>query len=43
MKKPRATFSHAQADAPVVVVRDLSEAQALAKVIAGEEDARVLL
>jgi len=38
-EETRATFSHAQAGAPVVVVRDLSEAQALAKVIAGEEDA----
>ena len=38
-EETRATFSHAQAGAPVVVVRDLSEAQALAKVISGEEDA----
>ena len=38
-EETRATFSHAQADAPVVVVRDLSEAQALAKVISGEKDA----
>ena len=38
-EETRATFSHAQADAPVVVVRDLSEAQALAKVISGEENA----
>ena len=38
-EETRATFSHAQADAPVVVVRDLSEAQTLAKVISGEEDA----
>ena len=37
-EETRATFSHAQAGAPVVVVRDLSEAQALAKVISGEED-----
>ncbi len=38
-EETRATFSHAQAGAPVVVVRDLSEAQTLAKVISGEEDA----
>ena len=38
-EETRATFSHAQADAPVVIVRDLSEAQALAKVISGQEDA----
>ncbi len=38
-EETRATFSHAQAGAPVVVVRDLSEAQALAKVISGEKDA----
>ena len=38
-EETRATFSHAQADAPVVVVRDLLEAQALAEVISGEEDA----
>ena len=37
-EETRATFSHAQAGAPVVVVRDLEEAQALAKVITGEED-----
>ena len=37
-EETRATFSHAQAGAPVVVVRDLSEAQALAKVILGEKD-----
>ena len=37
-EETRATFSHAQAGAPVVVVRDLSEAQALAKVISGEKD-----
>jgi 4-hydroxy-3-methylbut-2-enyl diphosphate reductase len=36
-EETRATFSHAQASAPVVVVRDLEEAQALAKVISGEE------
>lgn len=38
-EETRATFSHAQADAPVVVVRDLEEAQDLAKVISGAEDA----
>ena len=38
-EETRATFSHAQAGAPVVVVRDLSEAQALATVISGEKDA----
>ncbi len=37
-EETRATFSHAQASAPVVVVRDLEEAQALAKVMSGEED-----
>ena len=37
-EETRATFSHAQASAPVVVVRDLEEAQALAKVISGEEN-----
>lgn len=38
-EETRATFSHAQAEAPVVVVRDLSEAETLAKVIRGEADA----
>lgn len=38
-EETRATFSHAQAGAPVVVVRDLEEAQDLAKVISGAEDA----
>ena len=38
-EETRATFSHAQAGAPVVVVRDIAEAQNLAKVIAGEVDA----
>ena len=38
-EETRATFSHAQAGAPVVVVRDLSEAEALATVISGEKDA----
>ena len=36
-EETRATFSHAQASAPVVVVRDFAEAQALAKVISGEK------
>lgn len=35
-EETRATFSHAQADAPVVVVRDLEEAAKLARVITGE-------
>ncbi len=38
-EETRATFSHAQAEAPVVVVRDLAEAEELAKVIRGEADA----
>jgi len=38
-EETRATFSHAQAEAPVVVVRDLVEAEDLAKVIRGEADA----
>ena len=38
-EETRATFSHAQAEAPVVVVRDLPEAEELAKVIRGEADA----
>jgi 4-hydroxy-3-methylbut-2-enyl diphosphate reductase len=38
-EETRATFSHAQAHAPVVVVRDLAEAEDLARVIAGERDA----
>ena len=38
-EETRATFSHAQASAPVVVVRDLGEARDLAKVISGEADA----
>ena len=37
-EETRATFSHAQASAPVVVVRDLGEARDLAKVISGEAD-----
>jgi 4-hydroxy-3-methylbut-2-enyl diphosphate reductase len=35
-EETRATFSHAQVEAPVVVVRDLAEAEDLAKVIRGE-------
>ena len=38
-EETRATFSHAQAEAEVVVVRDLAEAKNLAKVIHGEADA----
>ncbi len=38
-EETRATFSHAQASAPVVVVRNLGEARDLAKVISGEADA----
>ena len=38
-EETRATFSHAQAEAPVVVVRDLAEAEDLAKVIRGGADA----
>ena len=38
-EETRATFSHAQAGAPVVVVRDITEARNLAKVISGEADA----
>ena len=38
-EETRATFSHAQSEAPVVVVRDLTEAEELAKVISGEADA----
>jgi len=38
-EETRATFSHAQAGAPVIVVRDITEAQDLAKVISGEADA----
>lgn len=38
-EETRATFSHAQAEAPVVVVRDPAEAETLAKVIRGEADA----
>ena len=38
-EETRATFSRAAAAAPVVVVRDLDEAEALAAVIEGREDA----
>jgi len=38
-EETRATFSHAQADAPVVVVRDMAEAEKLARVVRGEEGA----
>lgn len=35
-EETRATFSHAQQNAPVVVVRDLAEARKLARVVRGE-------
>ncbi|MFP4228235.1 MAG: 4-hydroxy-3-methylbut-2-enyl diphosphate reductase [Salinivenus sp.] len=38
-EETRATFSHAKKEGPVVVVRDMEEAQELAKVIRGEKDA----
>jgi 4-hydroxy-3-methylbut-2-enyl diphosphate reductase len=38
-EETRATISHAKEDGPVVVVRDMDEAEDLAKVIRGEEDA----
>ena len=38
-EETRATFSHAKEDGPVVVVRDMDEAQQLAAVIRGEKDA----
>ncbi|MEM6335913.1 MAG: 4-hydroxy-3-methylbut-2-enyl diphosphate reductase [Bacteroidota bacterium] len=38
-EETRATFSHAQANAPAVVVLDLAEAEDLATVIRGERDA----
>ena len=38
-EETRATFSHARAEAPVVVVRDLEETKNLAKVIRGEASA----
>jgi len=38
-EETRATFSHAKEEGPVVVVRDMEEAEALAKVIRGEKDA----
>ena len=37
-EETRATFSHAKEEGPVVVVRDMEEAQELAKVIRGEKD-----
>jgi 4-hydroxy-3-methylbut-2-en-1-yl diphosphate reductase len=37
-EETRATFSHAKESAPVVVVRDMEEAEELAKVIRGERD-----
>jgi 4-hydroxy-3-methylbut-2-enyl diphosphate reductase len=38
-EETRATFSHAKEEGPVVVVRDMKEAEELAKVIRGERDA----
>ncbi|MEM9663904.1 MAG: 4-hydroxy-3-methylbut-2-enyl diphosphate reductase [Bacteroidota bacterium] len=38
-EETRASFSHAQREAPVVVVRDLEEAELLARVVRGDEDA----
>ena len=38
-EETRATFSHALRSAPVVVIRDMEEAEALANVIRGERDA----
>jgi 4-hydroxy-3-methylbut-2-enyl diphosphate reductase len=38
-EETRATFSHARAGAPVVVVRDIDEAERLAQVVRGEQDA----
>lgn len=38
-EETRATFSHARRSAPVVVVRDIEEAEDLAKVVRGERDA----
>ncbi len=38
-EETRATFSQAQQHAPVVVVRDLEEAERLGRVVAGHEDA----
>lgn len=38
-EETRATFSHAKESAPVVVIRDIEEAEDLARVIRGEEDA----
>ena len=38
-EETRATFSHAKKQGPVVVVRDMGEAENLARVIRGDEDA----
>ena len=38
-EETRATFSHAKEEGPVVVVRDMEEAEELARVIRGEKDA----
>jgi 4-hydroxy-3-methylbut-2-en-1-yl diphosphate reductase len=38
-EETRATFSHAKEDGPVVVVRDMEEAEDLARVIRGDENA----
>ncbi|MEM8556487.1 MAG: 4-hydroxy-3-methylbut-2-enyl diphosphate reductase [Bacteroidota bacterium] len=38
-EETRATFSHAEAGAPVVVVRNMEETERLAQVIRGEQDA----
>jgi len=40
-EETRATFSHAAADAPSVVVKDLQQARELAKYISGEKEASV--
>ncbi|MBT8401009.1 MAG: 4-hydroxy-3-methylbut-2-enyl diphosphate reductase [Rhodothermia bacterium] len=42
-EETRATFSHAEQAAPVVVVRDLFEAEQLAAVITGKEDVEYFL
>lgn len=39
-EETRATFSHAQANAPVVVVRDMEEAKDLATIITGANDSK---
>jgi len=38
-EETRATFSHAKEEGPVVVIRDMEEAEKLAQVIRGEKDA----